>query len=80
MSLHPLQANEAELCHQIRESLRYQAIRELERRRANTFGGLGGLVHRQVCRVGVRVASLEAELRFLCGLLAGAKWTPQRAT
>ena len=46
---------------------------------AGTFGGLGGAVHRQVCREGLQVASTEGERSILQGLVAGATWTAGRA-
>ena len=63
----------------MRESQRYRAFRELERRRPGTFGGLGGAVHRQECREGLQVASTEGEHSILRELLAGATWTAGRA-
>ena len=59
----------------MRESQRYRAFRELERRRPGTFGGLGGGVHRQACREGLQVASTEGERNIQRGLLVGATLT-----
>ena len=63
----------------MRESQRYRAFRELERRRPGTFVGPGGAVHRQACREGLQVAPTEEEGNILWGLLAGATWTAGRA-
>ena len=68
--LHLVQANKGNLRHCVRESQRYRAFRELERRRPRTFGELGGAVHRQACREGLRVTSTEKERSILRGLLA----------
>ena len=76
---HMVQADEGDLRHRVRESQRYRAFRELEWRRLGTFGGLGGAMHRQVCREGLQAASTEGERNILRGLLAGATWTAGRA-
>ena len=77
--LYLVQADEGDLRHHVRESQRYQAFWDLERRRPGTFGGLGGAVHRQACSDGLRLASTEGERSIPRGLLAGPTWTAGRA-
>ena len=63
------------LRHRIRESLRRAALRRLEARRPQTFGGLAGTIDRRACRTGLARFHRETELSILRGLLTGATWT-----
>lgn len=77
--LHFVYHSPSEVGHVIRESMQWEALRNLERRRPRQYAGIGAGPSKPVLRRVMESFKSDKELNLAQQVLAGAVWTGERA-